>query len=200
MSDPDSDLKDRLRASIQQKAEADDASDSTESEAMHGDTDDEEDDEDDMEMDAEMPDEAEQAVQMLADAMGESAGSVMELLSPLMAEEDSKDADTELAAESESDGETEAAEATAAAETIDTDAVLEEAREVAAAAVPDDVVTEDDLDSKLDDAVAALAEETKDVLQKGAVGSTPTPAMNGSSDVSKDDLFSDSDADAEEAE
>jgi len=92
---------------------------------------------------------------MIADAMGDDVApaQVMELLEPLMGE-DTRDDDAEMAAE-----------------TGDADGGLSEA-EVA------DVV-DDRLDEKLDDVLDAVASETRDVMQKAEVGSTPSPTATG---------------------
>ena len=161
----DDDLRERLRNRIGQKSDPDENSEPTESEGDYGDEDDED---DDMESEADTPEAVEEASQMVADAMGDDVapGQVMELLEPLMGE-DTRDDDAEMAAE-----------------TGDADGGLSEAE---VADVVDErldeklggVVTEDDLDAKLDDVVDALADETRDVMQKAEVGSTPSPTATG---------------------
>lgn len=166
---PDDDLRERLRNRIGQKSD-DENSEPTESEGDYGDDmdDEDEDEDDDMESEADAPEAVQEGSQMIADAMGDDVapGQVMELLEPLMGE-DTRDDPAEMAGE-----------------TGDADAGLSEAE---VADVVDDrlddklggVVTEDDLDAKLDDVVDALADETRDVMQKAEVGSTPSPTATG---------------------
>lgn len=167
----DDDLRERLRNRIGQKSDADENSEPTESEGDDmDDMDDDDEDDEDMESEADAPEAVEEGSQMIADAMGDDVapGQVMELLEPLMGE-DTRDDPAEMA------GETGDAEA---------DGGLSEAE---VADVVDDrlddklggVVTEDDLDAKLDDVVDALADETRDVMQKAEVGSTPSPTATG---------------------
>jgi len=166
-------LRNRLRAKLEQKAEGDTDDSSTESEA-YGEDDDMDDDDDDMDMNAEAGETVNEAAQMIAEAMDDvTPDQVMEMLSPLMGE-DTRDDDTEMAAEDEDEDD-------------DEDMVTEEQL----AEKLDNVVTEDDLESKLDTVVDALADETRDVLQKADVGGTPTPTATGGSNVSKTQLFSD---------
>jgi hypothetical protein len=198
MSDPDDRLRERLQSKLEQKADGgDDGSGSTAQEGDYGDDDDEEEDDTEMEMSEEM----QKAVQMIAEASGDdvSPEQVEEMLQPLLGE-DARDDDAEMAAntdtESEADGDG------GGDADIDREALVAEAteaaEEVVAEALPDSgLVTEDDLDAKLDDVVDALADETKDVLQKANVGATPTPTATGDSTVTKDDLFSNSGADAD---
>jgi len=163
MTDADTALAERLQQKLEQKAGGDT---STENEAMHGDHDDEE-DEDDEEMDMEMSDNVQEAVQTVAEEAGVTPGQVEEMIAPLMGEEETTDHDGEMAAD-----------------TPDIDEVAEVAAEAVAEALPDGtLVTESDLDSKLED----TAEE---VVQKANVETTPTPT--GNSDVSDVSLFSNS--------
>jgi len=164
----DTDLRERLRNRIGQKSDPDENSEPTESEGDDMDDDMDDEDDEDMESEADAPEAVEEGSQMIADAMGDDVapGQVMELLEPLMGE-DTRDDPAEMAGE-----------------TGDADAGLSEAE---VADVVDDrlddklggVVTEDDLDAKLDDVVDALADETRDVMQKAEVGSTPSPTATG---------------------
>lgn len=169
----DNDLRERLRERISQKSDPDEHSDPSESEGDYGDDDDEDDDE---EMESEAVDEeaVEEASQMISDAMGDdiAPGQVMELLEPLMGE-DTRDDDAEMAADTESEGDTDDAEA---------DGGLSEA-DVA------DMIDEQ-LDEKLDGVVDALADETRSVMQKAEVGGTPSPTATGGASGSTA-LFSD---------
>jgi hypothetical protein len=164
MTDADTALAQKLQQKLEQKAG--DGTESTENEAMHGDHDDEE-DEDDEETDMEMSDNVQEAVQTVAEEAGVTPGQVEEMLAPLMGEEETTDHDGEMAAD-----------------TPDIDEVAEVAAEAVAEALPDGtLVTESDLESKLED----TAEE---VVQKANVETTPTPT--GNSDVSDVSLFSNS--------
>jgi hypothetical protein len=108
-----------------------------------------------------------EAVQTVAEEAGVTPGQVEEMIAPLMGEEETTDHDGEMAAD-----------------TPDIDEVAEVAAEAVAEALPDGtLVTESDLDSKLED----TAEE---VVQKANVETTPTPT--GNSDVSDVSLFSNS--------
>lgn len=208
MSDPDDRLRQKLRSKAGLEQKADDGNDSsTAQEGDYGDDEDEDDDDDDTEM--EMSEEMQEAVQLIAEAADDdvSPAQVEEMLQPLFGE-DTTDDDTEMAGdadtEADTDTESEADGGDGGDEpTVDREEIVAEARDAAATAateavdeaLPDEgVVTEDDLDAKLDDVVDALADETKDVLQKANVGETPTPTATGDSTVTKDDLFSDSDA------
>ena len=178
----DNDLRERLRNRIGQKSDPDENSDATESEGDYGDDmDDEDDEDDDMMSEADAPEAVEEASQMVADAMGDdiAPGQVMELLEPLMGE-DTRDDDAEMAAET---GDAESDGGLSEAEVAD---VVDDRLEDKLGGV----VTEDDLDAKLDDVVDALADETRNVMQKAEVGSTPSPTATGgpSGDVA---LFSD---------
>ena len=165
----DNDLRERLRNRIGQKSDPDENSDATESESDYGDDmDDEDDEDDDMMSEADTPEAVEEASQMVADAMGDdiAPGQVMELLEPLMGE-DTRDDDAEMAAET---GDAESNGGLSEAEVAD--------------------VVDDRLDEKLDDVLDAVASETRNVMQKAEVGSTPSPTATGgpSGDVA---LFSD---------
>ena len=166
----DDDLRERLRNRIGQKSDPDENSEPTESEGDYGD--DEDDEDDDMESEADTPEAVEEASQMVADAMGDdiAPGQVMELLEPLMGE-DTRDDDAEMAAEADGD---DAADDGGLSEAEVADVVDERLDEKLGG-----VVTEDDLDAKLDDVVDALADETRDVMQKAEVGSTPSPTATG---------------------
>lgn len=209
MSDPDDRLRERLRtkAGLEQKADGGDDS----STAQEGDYGDDEDEDDDTEM--EMSEEMQEAVQLIAEASDEdvSPAQVEEMLQPLFGE-DTTDDDAEMAAntdtdtESEADGDGGSSDGDGDDPAVDAEEVVAEAREAAEAAAEDVIsealpdsglVTEDDLDAKLDEVVDALADETKDVLQKANVGETPAPTATGDSTVTKDDLFSDSGADSD---
>jgi hypothetical protein len=185
MSDPDESLRQKLRSQMDLKG-ADSETDA-ETTDQEGDYEDDDDEDDDMEMG--MSEDVEEAAQMIAEATDSNPEQVLEMLGPMLGEEDTKDHDAEMAGETEheSDG-------------PDADQIVADAREAAAdaaeevvsEAVPDDYVTEDDLDAKLEDAVDALADETRDVIQKAETESTPTPAgQPDTSGVSKADLFSD---------
>jgi hypothetical protein len=165
MTDADTALAQKLQQKLEQKAGDGTTGESTENEAMYGDHDDE--DEDDEEMDMEMSDNVQEAVQTVAEEAGVTPGQVEEMIAPLMGEEETTDHDGEMAAD-----------------TPDIDEVAEVAAEAVAEALPDGtLVTESDLDSKLED----TAEE---VVQKANVETTPTPT--GNSDVSDVSLFSNS--------
>jgi len=169
MTDADTALAQKLQRKLEQKAGGD--TESTESEAMHGD---DEEDEDDDETDMEMSDNVQEAVQTVAEEAGVTPGQVEEMLAPLMGEEDTTDHDGEMAAD-----------------TPDMEEVAEVAAEAVAEALPDGtLVTESDLESKLEDHTEAVADTAEEVVQKANVETTPTPTGNG--DVSDVSLFSDS--------
>lgn len=184
-TDPDAPLRDRLREKIGTKSEGGDP----DGEATDSESADSEEDTVESEMDAEAVNEA---IQMLVEEVEDedvTPEQVMELLDPILGDgEDTRDADTEMAGDysddEDDDGEMEA-------EALPDDVVTEEDLD----AKLDGVVTEDALDEKLDEVVDALAAETKDVMQKADVGSTPEPTSTGSPGVSKDDLFSDTGGD-----
>jgi hypothetical protein len=169
MTDADTALAEKLQRKLEQKAG--DGTGSTETEAMHGDEDDEEDDD---ETDMEMSDSVQEALQTVAEEAGVTPAQVEEMLAPLMGEEDTTDHDGEMAAD-----------------TPDIDEVAEVAAEAVAEALPDgDLVTEDDLESKLEDHTETVADTAEEVVQKANVETTPTPTGNG--DVADVSLFSDS--------
>jgi len=169
MTDADTALAEKLQQKLEQKAG--DGTESTENEAMHGDHDDEEDDD---ETDMEMSDDVQEAVQTVAEEAGVTPAQVEEMLAPLMGEEDTTDHDGEMAAD-----------------TPDIDDVAEVAAEAVAEALPDGtLVTESDLESKLEDHTETVADTAEEVVQKANVETTPTPTGNG--DVADVSLFSDS--------
>lgn len=178
-SDPDEPLKQRLRqkAGLAQKAETG-GEESTETEAEHGDKDgdgeDDEEDGDNMEMD--MDADAYEAAEMLADMAKEDveAEQVLEMLSPMLGGEDTRDDPNEMAADT---GDEAAAE-------VDREAVVEEAREAAREAVADE------LDEKLDGLVDGLTDEVEATMQKANVARTARPTTGGTeTDVSDADVL-----------
>lgn len=198
----DADLQERLREKIAQRSAGGDGTDETDSttrqEADHDDEDGEDDDED-MEMDMAGGEEMEEAMQMIAEAANEDVTpqQVGELLSPLLEGEDTRDDEAELAGD-----EVDIEEAVSEAVDEAVDEITEEARaaaeEAATEALPDDIITEEQLEGKLDDVAGALADETRDILQKAETNRTPTPTESGGSgSISKDDLFADSGGDDE---
>jgi len=97
------------------------------------------------------------------------------MLAPLMGEEDTTDHDGEMAAD-----------------TPDIDEVAEVAAEAVEKALPDgNLVTESELESKLEDHTETVADTAEEVVQKANVETTPTPT-NGGGDVTDVSLFSDS--------
>jgi len=123
---------------------------------------DDEEDEDDDETDMEMSDNVQEAVQTVAEEAGVTGA------------DDTTDHDGEMAAD-----------------TPDIDEVAEVAAEAVAEALPDgDLVTEDDLESKLEDHTETVADTAEEVVQKANVETTPAPTGNG--DVADVSLFSDS--------
>jgi len=172
MTDADTALAQKLQRKLEQNAGDETTGESTEREAMHGDHDDEEDEDD--ETDMEMSDDVQEAVQTVAEEAGVTPAQVEEMLAPLMGEEDTTDHDGEMAAD-----------------TPDIDEVAEVAAEAVAEALPDGtLVTESDLESKLEDHTETVADTAEEVVQKANVETTPTPTGNG--DVSDVSLFSDS--------
>lgn len=166
MTDADTALAEKLQQKLEQKAGG--GTGSTESEAMH-------DDEDEDETDMEMSDDVQEAVQTVAEEAGVTPAQVEEMLAPLMGEEETTDHDDEMAAE-----------------TPDVEEVAEVAAEAVAEALPDgDLVTESDLESKLEDHTETVADTAEEVVQKANVETTPTPT-NGGGDVTDVSLFSDS--------
>jgi hypothetical protein len=201
MSDTDDALRERLREALDRKAEADDGpaegDDSTAQEMDGHDYDEEDEDDEDDEVESEadgvetemsMAEIAEQVAGMAeADVTPED---VEDLLEPIIEEEgeDTRDHPGELKADEEAVRET----------------VADEVERRLDERLPDgDLATTDDLESKLDEAVDALAAETKDVIQRADTARTPTPSAAGTDEsVSADDLLSTTTTtdDSEEAE
>jgi hypothetical protein len=93
---------------------------------------------------------------------------------------DTGDAEGELAAEAKE----EVAEAAADAAEDTVEQKLDERLE--------DVVTEGDLDERLEAFAETVGDEARDTIEQALQGETPDPGNDGSTDMTKDDLFSDS--------
>jgi len=204
--DTDDTLRNRLRDRLSFNSADGDADEGTEQEGYSSDDHDEEDEDTEQEADTDTEqeadgdgdaDEAEQemdggdAVDMLVantEMDREEAMAFAEAIGATGGSDDSDggatgDAEGELSAEAEADtdpAEVADAAAEAAAEVVDQelDARL------------DGVVTEDDLDAKLESFADAVGEETKNTIEQALTGETPTPDSSGGSEFSHDDLFS----------
>lgn len=200
-NETDDTLRERLseRLDFMSSTDTDDDESTTEQEAdsdttdggdgateQEGDYEDDEDDEEDGETEMEM--DAGEAVDMLVantDMDREEAMAFAEALGG-GADHDDDGGDT-----GDDDGEMSAEADVDAAEVAD--AAAEAASEVVEQELDerlDGVVTEDDLDAKLESFTDTMIDETKTTVEQMATGSTPGPDSAGSTDISKDDLFS----------
>jgi len=160
--------------------------DATEQEGDYEDgEDDEEDDDTEMEMDAG------DAVDMLVantEMDREEAMAFAEALGATGESEDggsTGDDDGEMSAEADTD-DVEPAEVAEAAADAASEVVEQELDERL-----DGVVTESDLDEKLESFADTMVDETETTVEQALTGSTPGPNSSGATDISKADLFSD---------